>query len=216
MLRLILLGPPGAGKGTQAEFIAKDFGITQISTGNILRENVKNNTELGKKAKIFMDKGELVPDHIMIELVQNRVQEPDCKNGYILDGFPRTITQAQGLERALGENGIDKVIFVNVSDNIIVERLSLRRVCSNCQAVYHLKYSPPQIDNVCDKCGAELYQRDDDKEETIRNRLKVYRAQTEPLVNYYRNKGIIFEIDGEKTVEEIKNEINKLLLRQAS
>ncbi len=210
-MRIILLGPPGAGKGTQAKFIAQKLAIPQISTGDILRENVKNNTELGKKAKEFINKGTLVPDTIMIELVKNRVKEEDCKNGYILDGFPRTIAQAEGLEKALGEEKIDAVLFVNVSDVVIIERLSLRRICKNCGAIYHLKYNPPQKDGECDKCGGELYQRDDDKEETIKNRLKVYREQTEPLVDYYRKKDILFEIDGEKSVEEVNKEISEIL-----
>jgi len=212
-VRLILLGPPGAGKGTQAKFVSQKFGIPQISTGDILRENVKNNTELGKKAKEYMEKGELVPDDIMIKLVKNRVQEADCKNGYILDGFPRTIAQAEGLEKALENEKIDGVIFVDVSDPIIVERLSLRRVCKNCGAIYHLKYTPPQKEGICDKCGGELYQRDDDKVETIKNRLKVYREQTEPLIEYYRKKGILFEINGENSVDNVNGAINEILNR---
>lgn len=212
-MRLILLGPPGAGKGTQAKFISQKFGIPQISTGDILRENVKNNTELGRKAKEYMDKGELVPDNIMIELVKNRVQQEDCRNGYILDGFPRTIAQAEALENALKNEKIDVVIFVDVSDSLIIERLSLRRVCKNCGAIYHLKYNPPQKDGICDKCGGELYQRDDDKEETIKNRLEVYRAQTEPLVEYYKEKNVLFKINGENSVDAVNKEINEILNR---
>jgi len=210
-VRLILLGPPGAGKGTQAKYIADEFNIPQISTGDILRENVVKGTKLGKKAKVYMDKGELVPDDVMIGLVKQRVAADDCSNGYILDGFPRTTVQADGLEKALEDENIDKVLFINVSDDTVVERLSLRRVCRKCGTIYHLKFNPPTEDNICDKCGGELYQRDDDKEATIKNRLNVYRKQTEPLVDYYRNKGILVEINGEEPVDNINEEIRRIL-----
>ncbi len=210
-MRLILLGPPGAGKGTQAKYIADEFNIPQISTGDILRENVVKGTKLGKKAKVYMDKGELVPDDVMIGLVKQRVAADDCSNGYILDGFPRTTVQADGLEKALEDENIDKVLFINVSDDTVVERLSLRRVCRKCGTIYHLKFNPPTEDNICDKCGGELYQRDDDKEATIKNRLNVYRKQTEPLVDYYRNKGILVEINGEEPVDNINEEIRRIL-----
>ncbi len=210
-MKIILLGAPGAGKGTQAEKIIKKYNIPQISTGDILRENVKNNTELGKKAKEYMDKGELVPDDIIIGIIKDRLAKDDCKNGYILDGFPRTIPQAEALKEALKPDKIDVVLFIDVSDEVVIERLSLRRVCKNCGAIYHLKFNPPKEENKCDKCGGELYQRDDDKEETIKNRLSVYREQTEPLVSYYEKENILKRIDGNKSVEEIATEIDSIL-----
>ncbi len=210
-MKLILLGAPGAGKGTQAEKIIDKYKIPQISTGDILRENVKNQTELGLKAKEYMEKGELVPDDVIIGIIKDRLAKDDCRNGYILDGFPRTIPQAEALTEALKPDKIDKVIFINVSDDVVIERLSLRRVCKNCGAIYHMKYNPPKEEGVCDKCGGEVYQRDDDKEETIKNRLKVYREQTEPLVKYYSDSGLLVEIDGTKSVDEIANDIDSVL-----
>ncbi len=211
-LRIILLGPPGAGKGTQAKFISQEYTIPHLSTGDILRENVKNNTELGKKAKVYMDKGELVPDDLIIKLVLDRISKQDCKKGYILDGFPRTITQAKALDKNLPENQkIDLVLLFDVNDDTVVERLSLRRVCKKCGAIYHLKYSPPKREGICDKCGGDLYQRDDDKEEVIRNRLKVYKEQTEPLVDYYEKKGLLKRIDASKSVNKINSEVKTII-----
>lgn len=211
-MKIILLGPPGAGKGTQSQFIIDKFKIPQISTGDILRENVRNKTEIGLKAKYYMDKGELVPDDIMVEIVKERVSKEDCKNGYILDGFPRTITQAEALDKNL-KNGIDAVILIDVSDEVILERLTLRRVCKNCGAVYHLKYNPPKRDNICDKCNGELYQREDDKEEVILNRLKVYRTQTAPLIQYYEKKSILFKVNGNQKPDNVSKEIFDILIR---
>ena len=183
-MNLILLGGPGAGKGTQAKLIVEEYKIPQISTGDMLREAVKQGTELGKKAKEYMDKGELVPDEIVIGIVRDRLKQPDCEKGFILDGFPRTIAQAEALDKMLDEIGkkIDAVINIYVPEEEIVKRIVNRRTCKKCGAIYHLIYSPPKESNKCDKCGGELYQRDDDKEETVRERLRVYKQQTEPLI----------------------------------
>ena len=204
-MKIILLGPPGAGKGTQAEFIIKSLNIPQISTGDILRENVGNNTELGIQAKSYMDKGELVPDNIVIDIIKDRIVKEDCQNGYVLDGFPRTLEQAKTLDKAIEPAKIDKVIYIKVDDDTVIERLSLRRVSKNNGTIYHLKFNSPP-DN------EEVYQRDDDKEETIINRLKVYNTQTEPLINYYKDKLILIEIDGTRDVEIIKEEIKKKII----
>jgi adenylate kinase len=209
-MKIILLGPPGAGKGTQAQFIQNKFKIPQISTGDILRENVKKNTPLGLKAKYYMDKGELVPDDIMIELIKNRLGSSDCSNGYILDGFPRTVSQAEALDKAI-EDGIDAVIFFDVKDETLIERLTLRRVCPNCGAVYHLKYAPPKFDNKCDNCQSELYQRSDDKEEVIRKRLEVYRKDTKPLIEYYEKRNILYRINGEEVPSVVQSQIENIL-----
>jgi len=209
-MKIILLGPPGAGKGTQAQFIQNKFKIPQISTGDILRENVKKNTPLGLKAKYYMDKGELVPDDIMIELIKNRLGNSDCSNGYILDGFPRTVSQAEALDKAI-EDGIDAVIFFDVKDETLIERLTLRRVCPNCGAVYHLKYAPPKFDNKCDNCQSELYQRSDDKEEVIRKRLEVYRKDTKPLIEYYEKRNILYRINGEEVPSVVQSQIENIL-----
>ncbi len=215
-MNLILLGGPGAGKGTQAKLIVEKYKIPQISTGDMLREAVKQGTELGKKAKEYMDKGELVPDEIVIGIVKERLKQPDCDRGFILDGFPRTIAQAEALDKILDEIGkkIDAVINIQVPEEEIVRRIVNRRTCKNCGAIYHLIYSPPKEPNKCDKCGGELYQRDDDKEETVRERLRVYREQTEPLIEYYQKKGILYNVDGTKDIngvfEEIKSILDKL------
>ncbi len=215
-MNLILLGGPGAGKGTQAKLIVEKYKIPQISTGDMLREAVKQGTELGKKAKEYMDKGELVPDEIVIGIVKERLKQPDCDRGFILDGFPRTIAQAEALDKILDEIGkkIDAVINIQVPEEEIVKRIVNRRTCKNCGAIYHLIYSPPKEPNKCDKCGGELYQRDDDKEETVRERLRVYREQTEPLIEYYQKKGILYNVDGTKDIngvfEEIKSILDKL------
>ena len=212
-MRLILLGPPGAGKGTQAVRLVDHFGIPQISTGDILRKAVKAGTELGTLAKSYMDKGELVPDDVVIGIIRDRLMETDCQKGYILDGFPRTIAQAEALDGMLDKMGarIDHVVNVSVADEEIIKRLTGRRTCSNCGAGYHVIFDPPQKEGVCDKCGGKLIQRDDDKEETIRARLEVYRKQTEPLINYYKQKGLLRTIPGEGNMEEIFKAILSVL-----
>jgi len=212
-MRLILLGAPGAGKGTQAEYLSKRFSIPHISTGDILRENVKNETELGKKAKEYMDKGLLVPDEIVIEIVKDRISKEDCKNGFLLDGFPRTIAQAEALDKVLEELGqkIDKVLNIEVPDEKILERMSGRRICKNCGASFHVISRPPQKEGVCDVCGGELYQREDDKEETVKKRLEVYHAQTQPLIDYYKAKGLLVVAYGQEEIADTTKEVLKAL-----
>ena len=198
-MNLILLGAPGAGKGTQAELLLEKLGIPSISTGNMLREAIKNGTELGMKAKQYMDEGNLVPDELILGIVAERVAQPDCANGFILDGFPRTIPQAEALDE-LGIK-IDVVLSIEVADEKIVERMSGRRVC-HCGASYHVAYLPPKTEGICDKCGAELYIRDDDAEATVRKRLDTFHAQTEPLKDYYGAKGILVTVEGREEVED--------------
>ncbi|AIY89462.1 adenylate kinase [Geoglobus acetivorans] len=212
-MNLILLGPPGAGKGTQAKRIVEKYGIPQISTGDMLRDAVAKGTELGKKAKEYMDKGELVPDEVVIGIVKERLMQPDCESGFILDGFPRTINQAEALDDILDEMNrrIDAVINIAVPDEEILKRIVYRRICKECGAVYNLIYSPPKVDGKCDKCGGDLYQRDDDKEETVKERLRVYREQTAPLIDYYSRKGSLKNVDGTKNIEEVWNQIVELL-----
>ncbi|MBE8540306.1 adenylate kinase [Geoglobus acetivorans] len=212
-MNLILLGPPGAGKGTQAKRIVEKYGIPQISTGDMLRDAVAKGTELGKKAKEYMDKGELVPDEVVIGIVKERLMQPDCENGFILDGFPRTINQAEALDDILDEMNrkIDAVINIAVPDEEILKRIVYRRICKECGAVYNLIYSPPKVDGKCDKCGGDLYQRDDDKEETVKERLRVYREQTAPLIDYYSRKGSLQNVDGTKNIEEVWSQIVALL-----
>ena len=200
MLNIVLLGPPGAGKGTQAELIVKKYGIPQISTGDIFRANIKNGTELGKKAKEYMDKGELVPDELVVDLVKDRLEQDDCKNGFILDGFPRTIPQAEALDRMGIE--IDRVIDIEVTDEKIAQRVSGRRVCLDCGATYHVDYKKPTKDGVCDHCGNTLVQRKDDLPETVEARLKVYHEQTEPLIAYYKVQGKLYPVAGQDKVED--------------
>lgn len=199
-MKLILLGAPGAGKGTQAEVISEHLSIPTISTGNIIRAALKAQTEMGIKAKEFIDKGLLVPDDVVIGIVRERLKEDDCKNGFILDGFPRTVPQAQALDDMGIE--IDKVIDIQVPDEKIVQRLSGRRVCGGCGASYHLLYKKPEKDGVCNHCGAQLVQRSDDKEETILERLKVYHEQTEPLVEFYKNKNKLTVVEGQEEVAD--------------
>ncbi len=212
-MNLILLGAPGAGKGTQAKMIAEKYGLAHIATGDILREAVAKGTELGKKAKEYMDRGELVPDEIVIGIVKERLKEPDCQKGFILDGFPRTLPQAEALDKMLEELGmkIDAVINIAVPEEEVVRRIAYRRTCKKCGAVYHLIYAPPKEDNKCDKCGGELYQREDDKEETVRERYRVYRERTELLIEYYRKKGLLYEVDGTKSIEEVFKQIEEIL-----
>ena len=199
-MKLILLGAPGAGKGTQAEIISERLSVPTISTGNIIRAALKAQTEMGIKAKEFIDKGLLVPDDVVIGIVRDRLKEDDCKNGFILDGFPRTVPQAQALDDMGIE--IDKVIDIQVPDEKIVQRLSGRRVCGGCGASYHLLYKKPEKDGVCNLCGAQLVQRTDDREETVLERLKVYHEQTEPLVDYYRKKNKLVVVEGQEEVSD--------------
>jgi len=207
---LVFLGPPGAGKGTQAKLLSQRMGFLHLSTGDLLREAVKNQTPLGKKAKEYMDRGELVPDELIVQLIEETMPKD---GNVILDGFPRTVNQALALEEMLKDKGekISKVLFFDVPDEVIIDRLSGRRVCSKCGAVYHVKYNPPKVEGVCDLCGGTLVQRDDDKEEVVRRRLEVYRKQTQPLIEFYQEKGIIYKLDAGKGVEELFEEVKGLV-----
>ena len=208
-MNIIMLGPPGAGKGTQAKMLVEKLGIPQISTGDMLRAAVKEGTPMGLKAKEYMDGGKLVPDEVVIGIVKDRLAADDCAKGFILDGFPRTIPQAEALDKVLEEMGkkIEYVVNVAVPESELLTRLTGRRTCKKCGAMYHVKFNPPKQDGVCDKCGGELYQRDDDKEETILNRLKVYNDQTAPLIEYYKKQGVLVDIDGSKEIGEIFKDI---------
>lgn len=212
-MKIIMLGAPGAGKGTQAEMIMEKYHLPHISTGDIFRANIKAGTELGVKAKTFIDKGQLVPDSLTIDLVMDRISQPDCNGGYILDGFPRTIPQAESLTKALSERGdaLDYAINVYVPDENIVSRMSGRRACPGCGHTYHIEYAAPAKEGICDKCGSELYLRDDDKPETVKKRLAVYHNQTQPLIQYYGNKKILRTVDGTKDMEEVFQDITKIL-----
>ncbi len=204
-MKIIMLGAPGAGKGTQADMLAEGLGIPHISTGDLFRANIGGGTELGMKAKQFMDKGELVPDSLTVEMLFDRVAADDCKQGYVLDGFPRTIPQADVLKKALEERNdrIDFAVNVDVPDENIVRRMSGRRACPKCGQTYHIEHVPPKKEGICDKCGSELVQRDDDKPETVKNRLKVYHDQTQPLIDYYEKEGVLKTVDGTKPMEEV-------------
>ena len=212
-MKIIMLGAPGAGKGTQAERIADKYGIPHISTGDIFRANIKEGTELGKEAKGYMDQGLLVPDSLTVALVMDRISQPDCGKGYILDGFPRTIPQAESLSKALAEKGeaLDYAIDVDVPDENIVTRMSGRRACPGCGATYHIIYAAPAKEGICDKCGSELYLRDDDKPETVQKRLAVYHEQTQPLIEYYQKANILHTVDGTKGLEEVFQSITEIL-----
>lgn len=212
-MKIIMLGAPGAGKGTQAKKIAAKYGIPHISTGDIFRANIKNGTELGKKAKEYMDQGKLVPDELTVNLVMDRFKEPDCANGYVLDGFPRTIPQAEALDKALTAIGesIDYAINVEVPDDNIVNRMSGRRACVGCGATYHIVYNAPKTEGVCDTCGEKLILRDDDKPETVQNRLTVYHDQTQPLIDFYGAKNVLKEVDGTVDMEDVFNAIVEIL-----
>ena len=203
-MRLILLGAPGAGKGTQAVVLAEKFSVPHISTGDIFRANIKNGTELGKKAKEYIDKGALVPDEVTVGIVKDRLQQPDCSRGFILDGFPRTIPQAEYLGKVLKEMGtdIDFVLDIHVPDENIIRRLSGRRVCPSCGMSYHMVYNAPEKAGICDGCGAAIIQREDDKEETVLQRLMTYHRQTEPLIEYYREKRKLLVVEGQEKVED--------------
>ncbi|WP_455950494.1 adenylate kinase [Eubacterium sp.] len=212
-MKIIMLGAPGAGKGTQAKMIAEKYNIPHISTGDIFRANIKNGTELGKKAKSYMDKGQLVPDELTLDLIMDRFKEDDCKNGYVLDGFPRTIPQAEALDTALKANGekVDFAIDVDVPDENIVKRMGGRRACVNCGATYHIVYSPTKVEGKCDKCGEELIVRDDDKPETVLSRLEVYHNQTQPLIDYYNKQGILKTVDGTVDMKDVFKAIVDIL-----
>ncbi len=212
-MKIIMLGAPGAGKGTQAKKIADRYQIPHISTGDIFRANIKEGTELGRKAKSYMDQGLLVPDELTLELIMDRFQNPDCANGYVLDGFPRTIPQAEALTAALEKNGdsIDYAINVEVPDENIITRMSGRRACLACGATYHVVYAPTKEEGVCDRCGEKLVLRDDDKPETVKKRLDVYHSQTQPLIDYYTKQGKLAEVDGTQSVDAVFDAIVKIL-----
>jgi len=212
-MKIIMLGAPGAGKGTQAKMIAKEYGIPHVSTGDIFRANIKNGTELGKEAKQYMDKGLLVPDELTVKILLDRVAQDDCSKGYVLDGFPRTIPQAEVLENALNElnDKIDFAIDVNVPDENIIRRMSGRRACLKCGATYHIEHVPPKTEGICDTCGEALVLRDDDKPETVKNRLDVYHKQTQPLIEFYSERGILKTVDGTVDMMDVFAEIKGIL-----
>jgi len=199
-MKLVIFGPPSAGKGTQAQKLSKQYGIPQIATGDLLRKAVADKTPLGLKIKSYLDQGKLGPDEVIVRLIKERVAKPDCKNGFLLDGFPRTMGQAKELERM---TDIDLVLSIVIDFEALVERAVGRRTCPKCSAVYHIKFNPPMNAGMCEKCGSKLIQRDDDKEETVRNRLKVYQEQTAPLVEYYRKKGKLVDIDGSGGIDAV-------------
>jgi adenylate kinase len=217
-VRVVLLGPPGAGKGTQAKLLQERFKACQVSTGDILRKAVAEQTPLGKQAAQYIKQGALVPDPLIVNLVAERLQDKDCEKGFILDGFPRTISQAESLDEILTRMGLtlDRVLSVQVPHSVIVQRLAGRRTCKGCGALYHLTLDPPDKEGVCDRCGGELYQRDDDREETITARLKVYETQTAPLMNYYRERALLRDIDGVGKVDEIRSRVIKVLEDRAT
>ena len=212
-MKIIMLGAPGAGKGTQAKMIAEKYSIPHVSTGDIFRANIKNGTELGKQAKEYMDAGKLVPDELTVKILLDRVAQDDCKNGYVLDGFPRTIPQAEVLENALNELGdkIDFAVNVDVPDENIVRRMSGRRACLKCGATYHIEHIPPKQEGICDTCGSELVLRDDDKPETVQNRLKVYHEQTQPLIDFYTERKVLKTVYGTKDMKEVFADIIAIL-----
>lgn len=212
-MRLVLLGAPGAGKGTQAKKLIEKYGIPQISTGDLLRAAVSAGTQLGKEAKSYMDKGELVPDRVVLGMVEERLRQEDCKKGYILDGFPRNVAQAEALDKMLStlNMSLDAALSVDVPFDDLMKRLTGRRTCKSCGQMYNVYFNPPEKEGVCDKCGGELFQRDDDKEETIKKRLEVYNSQTSPLIEYYSKKGILKSVNGTGSIDEIFNNICKVL-----
>lgn len=213
-MKVIMLGAPGAGKGTQAKKIASKYDIPHISTGDIFRENIKGNTQLGQKARVYMDQGLLVPDELVLELIMDRFNAPDCKDGYVLDGFPRTIPQAKALDAALTRNDdqVEYAIDVDVADEVIIDRMAGRRACLNCGRTYHVDTLKPKVEGICDNCNTELVLRDDDKPETVKKRLEVYHEQTQPLLDYYRDKGILHRVDGTGGIDNIYNEIIHVLM----
>lgn len=212
-MRLVLLGPPGAGKGTQAQGIVKKYGIPHISTGDMLRANIKENTDLGEKAKGYMDKGLLVPDEIVVDMVKDRITKDDCKDGFLLDGFPRTVNQADSLDKELSELELklDKVINIDVPKQELIKRITGRRICKKCGATYHIEFNPTKKDGICDECGGELQQRKDDTVETVTKRIEVYTNDTEPLIDYYTKKNIIANVDGSQEIGKVFEDIVKVL-----
>ena len=212
-MKIIMLGAPGAGKGTQAKMIAEKCGIPHISTGDIFRANIKNGTELGAKAKEYMDKGLLVPDELVCDLVVDRIQQADCEKGYILDGFPRTIPQAEALDNALNaiEQKLDYAIDIDVPDENIINRMSGRRACVGCGATYHVLFNPTKVEGKCDVCGESLILRDDDKPETVKKRLDVYHTQTQPLIDFYTERKVLVEVDGTQSMDKVFDDIMKIL-----
>lgn len=212
-MKIIMLGAPGAGKGTQAKKIAEKYQIPHVSTGDIFRSNIKEGTQLGRKAKEYMDQGALVPDELTIGMLMDRIQQEDCKNGYVLDGFPRTIPQAESLQKAITEMGqkIDFAINVDVPDENIINRMSGRRACISCGATYHIVYNPSKIAGICDVCGSELVLRDDDKPETVKKRLAVYHDQTRPLIDYYKEAGVLVNVDGTQELNKVFSDITDIL-----
>ena len=212
-MKIVMLGAPGAGKGTQAKMIAEKYGIPRVSTGDIFRANIKNGTELGKEAKQYMDQGKLVPDELTVKILLDRVAQDDCKNGYVLDGFPRTIPQANVLDEALTKLGdrIDYAVNVDVPDDNIINRMGGRRACVACGATYHIVYNAPKTEGICDNCGKELIIRDDDQPETVKNRLKVYHEQTQPLIDFYEGKGVLKSVDGTADMKDVFAAIVEIL-----
>lgn len=210
---IVLLGPPGAGKGTQAQNIAKVLDLPHISSGDIFRENIKNQTELGKKADGYLQRGELVPDRVTIEIIRKRLSQADCKQGALLDGFPRTPPQAEAFTKILKDfqGKVNAVPYIKVPEDVLVSRLAGRRTCRGCGHIYHVKFKPPQKKGICDIDGSELYQRDDDKEETVKNRIRVYLDLTMPLIEYYRDKELLLEVDGTKSIREVTEELLKTI-----
>lgn len=214
-MKIVMLGAPGAGKGTQAKMIADKYQIPHISTGDIFRANIKEGTELGKEAKSYMDKGQLVPDELTVKILLDRVAKEDCKDGYVLDGFPRTIPQAEVLEEALEKLGdrIDYAVNVEVPDANIVKRMGGRRACLSCGATYHVEHIPPKAEGICDRCGKELVLRDDDKAETVQKRLDVYHDQTQPLIDFYQERGVLKEVDGTQNMKDVFAAIVSILVQ---
>lgn len=212
-MNVILMGPPGAGKGTQADLIKANYPIPHISTGDMFREAVSNGTELGKEAKKYMDSGHLVPDEVTIGIVEERLAQDDCAKGFLLDGFPRTVKQAEALDRVLARMGkkVQAAIDIYVPEDVLVERISGRISCKDCKTVYHLTFNPPAKEGVCDKCGGELIQRSDDRGEAVKNRLQVYAEQTNPLIEYYKKQGTLYSIDGNRASREVFADIEKVM-----
>ncbi len=208
-MKLILIGCPGAGKGTQAKRLSKHFDIAHISTGDLLREQIELKTELGKKITDIMDEGQLVPDEIVSRILSERLKRDDCKKGYILDGYPRNLSQAEGLFEIIGD--VDKVILIEVNEDIIIERMSGRRDCPKCGQMYHTKHNPPKVPDVCDECGSTLIQRKDDTEETVKHRLDIYHGATLPIINYYDKKGLLVRVSGNGDIDEITSDLVKIL-----